>query len=72
MLPPSPRPQTASQALRACLSIIQVRETRYRVQWYYQLYEECQVGLGRDEKMENPLTVRIERIHGSLVACGAP
>ena len=27
-------------ALRACLMVIEQRETRYRVQWYYKLYEE--------------------------------
>ena len=28
-------------ALRACLMVIEQRETRYRVQWYYKLYEEA-------------------------------
>ena len=37
-------------ALRACLMVIEQRETRYRVQWYYKLYEEARKGL------EAPLT----------------
>ena len=32
-------------ALRACLMVIEQRETRYRVQWYYKLYEEVRKGL---------------------------
>jgi len=32
-------------ALRACLMVIEQRETRYRVQWYYKLYEEARKGL---------------------------
>ena len=41
--------QAAVRALRACLVVIERRETRYRVQWYYRLYEETQNGLKRDE-----------------------
>ena len=37
--------QAAVEALRACLVVIERRETRYRVQWYYRLYEETQAGL---------------------------
>ena len=37
--------QAAVRALRACLVVIERRETRYRVQWYYRLYEETQNGL---------------------------
>ena len=33
------------RALRECLVVIEKRETRYRVQWYYKLYEETQGGL---------------------------
>ena len=39
--------QAAVRALRACLVVIERRETRYRVQWYYRLYEETQIGLSR-------------------------
>ena len=41
--------QAAVRALRARLVVIERRETRYRVQWYYRLYEETQNGLKRDE-----------------------
>ena len=35
----------AVRALRECLVVIEKRETRYRVQWYYKLYEETQSGI---------------------------
>ena len=37
--------EAAVRALRECLVVIEKRETRYRVQWYYRLYEEAQGGL---------------------------
>eukprot|EP00884_Botryococcus_braunii_P019426 jgi/Botrbrau1/6167/Bobra.0344s0008.1 len=51
------------RALRACLVLVEARETRYRVQWYYRLFEETQRGLSKP-----PCTQ--ESIHGSLLALG--
>lgn len=53
---------TAVEALRACLVLVEKRETRYRVQWYYRLFEETQRGLTR--------VTSIETVHGSLLALG--
>ena len=38
------------------------RETRYRVQWYYRLFEETQRGLTRAPSLD--------AVHGSLLALG--
>ena len=54
--------KAAVSALRACLVLIEKRETRYRVQWYYRLFEETQRGLSR--------TTSVETVHGSLLALG--
>ena len=41
----------AVQALKACLMLVEKRETRYRVQWYYKLFEQTmRGGLSRDHK----------------------
>ena len=37
--------EAAVEALRECLVVVEQRETRYRVQWYYKLYEETRRGL---------------------------
>ncbi|BDA44527.1 Serine/threonine-protein kinase TOR [Coccomyxa sp. Obi] len=50
-------------ALRACLVLVEKRETRYRVQWYYRLFEETQRGLTRYPNS-------VDHIHGSLLALG--
>lgn len=42
--------ETAVQALKACLVLVEKRETRYRVQWYYKLFEQTMRGLSRDHK----------------------
>eukprot|EP00854_Cymbomonas_tetramitiformis_P013611 gene13611-16092_t len=54
--------ERACDALRSCLCVVEKRETRYRVQWYYKLFEETQRGLGKGGS--------VERIHGSLLAIG--
>ena len=54
--------KSAVSALRACLVLIEKRETRYRVQWYYRLFEETQRGLSR--------TTGVETVHGSLLVLG--
>lgn len=54
--------ERAVEALRACLSVIETRETRWRVQWYYRMFEATQEGLGRNASVES--------IHGSLLAVG--
>ncbi|KAL1192594.1 Serine/threonine-protein kinase TOR [Cardamine amara subsp. amara] len=54
--------ERAVEALRACLRVIEKRETRWRVQWYYRMFEATQVGLGRN--------AAVHSIHGSLLAVG--
>lgn len=54
--------EAAVDALRACLMLVEQRETRYRVQWYYRLFEETQRGLTR--------VTSLETVHGSLLALG--
>ncbi|CAA0814247.1 Serine/threonine-protein kinase TOR, partial [Striga hermonthica] len=54
--------ERAVEALRACLWVIEKRETRWRVQWYYRMFEATQDGLGRNAP--------IHCIHGSLLAVG--
>lgn len=51
---------------QACLCLVEKRETRYRVQWYYKLFEQTMRGMKRDHRtgaMPSP-----EAIHGSLLA----
>jgi hypothetical protein len=61
---PSPRLKTQKWLgwPQACLCLVEARETRYRVQWYYRLFEETQRGLTR--------TTSVEAVHGSLLALG--
>nr|XP_016452140.1 PREDICTED: serine/threonine-protein kinase TOR-like [Nicotiana tabacum] len=54
--------EKAVEALRACLRVIEKRETRWRVQWYYKMFEATQDGLTR--------TAPVHSIHGSLLAVG--
>ena len=54
--------ERAVEALRACLGVIEKRETRWRVTWYYRLFEETEKGLAR--------SASVESIHGSLLAIG--
>lgn len=54
--------ERAVEALRACLCVIEKRETRWRVQWYYRMFEATQDGLGKNASVES--------IHGSLLAVG--
>ncbi|XP_048128359.1 serine/threonine-protein kinase TOR isoform X2 [Rhodamnia argentea] len=54
--------EQAVEALRACLRVIEKRETRWRVQWYYRMFEATQDGLGRNASVHS--------IHGSLLAVG--
>ena len=49
--------------MQACLILVEKRETRYRVQWYYRLFEETQRGLTRFSSVT-------EVVHGSLLALG--
>ncbi|ACO68161.1 target of rapamycin kinase [Micromonas commoda] len=71
--------EAAVRALRECLVVIEKRETRYRVQWYYRLYEETQGGLlgagkpggGGDRGGGSGFGApSVERTHGSLLAFG--
>ncbi|PHT30568.1 hypothetical protein CQW23_29873 [Capsicum baccatum] len=52
----------AVEALRACLRVIEKHEIRWRVQWYYQMFEATKDGLGRNAPVHS--------IHGSLLAVG--
>ncbi|KAM3251638.1 hypothetical protein P3L10_005708 [Capsicum annuum] len=54
--------EKAIEALRACLRVIEKRETRWRVQWYYRMFEATQDGLGRNAPVQS--------IHGSLLTVG--
>ncbi|RWR77912.1 serine/threonine-protein kinase TOR isoform X2 [Cinnamomum micranthum f. kanehirae] len=54
--------ERAVEALRACLQVIEKRETRWRVQWYFRMFEATQDGLGRNAPVHS--------IHGSLLAVG--
>ncbi|KAK4762122.1 hypothetical protein SAY87_030006 [Trapa incisa] len=54
--------EKAVEALRACLLVIEKRETRWRVQWYYRMFEATQEGLTRNAP--------IHSVHGSLLAVG--
>ncbi|XP_061354471.1 serine/threonine-protein kinase TOR isoform X2 [Gastrolobium bilobum] len=60
--PALPVRERAVEALRACLRVIEKRETRWRVQWYYRMFEATQDGLGK--------TAPVHSIHGSLLAVG--
>ena len=67
--------EAAVRALRECLVVIEKRETRYRVQWYYRLYEEAQGGLlgagkGSGVGGGSGGAPSVERTHGSLLAFG--
>eukprot|EP00198_Chlamydomonas_reinhardtii_P008241 XP_001697578.1 target of rapamycin, growth-regulatory PI3K-like protein kinase [Chlamydomonas reinhardtii] len=58
--------EAAVRALKACLCLVEKRETRYRVQWYYKLHEQTMRGMKRDHRtgaLPSP-----ESIHGSLLA----
>lgn len=55
-------------ALAACLRLVAERETRYRVQWYYKLFEQTMRGLNRDPRTQAMATP--ESIHGSLLVLG--
>ncbi|CAI9304238.1 unnamed protein product [Lactuca saligna] len=54
--------ERAVEALRAFLRVIEKRETRWRVQWYYRMFEATQDGLGKN--------AFVHSIHGSLLAVG--
>ncbi|OIW11181.1 hypothetical protein TanjilG_22988 [Lupinus angustifolius] len=60
--PALPVRERAVEALRACLRVIEPRETRWRVQWYYRMFEATQDGLGKNAPVHS--------IHGSLLAVG--
>ncbi|XP_034226738.1 serine/threonine-protein kinase TOR isoform X3 [Prunus dulcis] len=60
--PMLPIRERAVEALRACLGVIEKRETRWRVQWYYRMFEATQEGLGKNASVHS--------IHGSLLAVG--
>ena len=54
--------EAAVEAVRACLCVVEKRETRYRVQHYYRMFEACEAGLASNASVES--------IHGSLLTIG--
>lgn len=52
----------AGEALRAVLQLMSERESRWRVQWYYSIFEQVQKGF------KNPK--QSDALHGSLIAVG--
>ncbi len=60
--------EAAVAALRSVLELVEARETRYRVQWYYTLFESTMRGLCRDPR--TGALPSAESIHGSLLALG--
>lgn len=46
--------------------LVEKRETRYRVQWYYKLFEQTMRGMKRDHR--TGALPSAESIHGSLLA----
>ena len=48
--------------------LVEKRETRYRVQWYYKMFEVTTRGLGRD--LHTGAMPNAEAVHGSLLALG--
>jgi serine/threonine-protein kinase mTOR len=60
--------EVAVGALRSCLKLVEKRETRYRVQWWYRLFDQTIVGL------EKPLNFKPHEtevyVHASLLALG--
>ena len=55
--------RAAIGALRACLVVVEKRETRYRVKWYYELFEETKRGARKG-------SAGADSIHGSLLVIG--
>ncbi|MEW5308376.1 MAG: hypothetical protein WDW38_000344 [Sanguina aurantia] len=60
--------EAAVAALKACLVLVEKRETRYRVQWYYKLFEQTMRGLHREQR--SGASPSPDAIHGSLMALG--
>lgn len=48
--------------------LVEKRETRYRVQWYYKLFEQTMRGMARDQR--TGAMPSADSIHGSLLALG--
>lgn len=60
--------EAAVAALKACLVLVEKRETRYRVQWYYKLFEATMRGMARDHR--SGALPSADTTHGSLLALG--
>lgn len=58
----------AVAALRACLILVEERETRYRVQWWYNLFEQTMRGLVRPWKASEKDVEA--NVHASLLTLG--
>ena len=59
----------AVAALRACLQLVAVRETRYRVQWWYDLFEQTMRGLVRPWLKASERDIEAN-VHASLLTLG--
>ena len=59
----------AVAALRACLILVEKRETRYRVQWWYNLFEQTMRGLVRPWLKASEREVEAH-VHASLLTLG--
>ena len=52
--------EAAVTALRSVLVLVEQRETRYRVQWYYCLFEQTMRGLSRCASAHLPPACRLQ------------
>jgi serine/threonine-protein kinase mTOR len=59
----------AVAALRACLILVEKRETRYRVQWWYNLFEQTMRGLVRPWLKASERDIEAN-VHASLLTLG--
>lgn len=59
----------AVAALRACLVLVEQRETRYRVQWWYNLFEQTMRGVVRPYLKTSEKDVEAN-VHASLLTLG--
>jgi hypothetical protein len=60
----------AVAALRACLILVEQRETRYRVQWWYNLFEQTMRGVVVCSWMRAAEKVLEANVHASLLTLG--
>ena len=59
----------AVAALRACLILVEKRETRYRVQWWYKLFDSTMKSLVKPWQGGKEVDVEA-KVHASLLTLG--